>query len=93
MQAAIDRLTDRNELLQTSIEDLTDTIKQSPIGMDPEVCAHVFEKFFQGDPSHSKQGYGVGLAIVQRVVTLTGGSVSVTSEPGKGSCFTVTLPR
>ena len=69
------------------------TVADTGIGMKPEVCARVFDKFFQGDPSHSKQGYGVGLAIVRRVVTLTGGSVSVTSTPGHGSCFTVLLPR
>ena len=79
--------------MQVRLQEVRVSVSDTGIGMDPEVCAHVFEKFFQGDPSHSKQGYGVGLAIVQRVVTLTGGSVSVTSEPGKGSCFTVTLPR
>ena len=61
-------------------------------GMSEEVRAHIFEKFFQGDPSRAKRGNGIGLAVVKRVVTLCGGSVEVESEIGQGSTFRVTLP-
>ena len=61
--------------------------------MSDEVRARVFEKFYQGDPSHAHAGYGVGLALVKRVVDLMEGSVSVKSREGCGSCFTVKLPR
>ena len=59
--------------------------------MSPEVQKHIFDKFYQGDRSHSGNGNGLGLALVQRILLLVGGSVEVSSEVGKGSCFTVTL--
>ncbi len=68
------------------------TILDSGIGMTEEVRAHVFEKFYQGDPSHAKKGYGIGLAVANRVVLLCGGRIDVESEIGKGSRFTVMLP-
>lgn len=69
------------------------SVTDTGIGMTPEVLSHVFEKFYQGDTSHNKQGYGVGLAVVHRAVTLCGGAVEVESTPGAGSCFRVILPR
>lgn len=68
------------------------SIRDTGIGMSPEVRAHIFEKFYQADPSHHGTGYGIGLTMVKRSVTLCGGSVSVESEEGKGSVFTVILP-
>ena len=67
-------------------------IKDSGEGMTADVKERIFEKFFQGDSSHSTSGNGIGLNIVQRIVTLAGGSVSVESEPHKGAKFTVYLP-
>ncbi len=68
-------------------------IADSGIGMSEETKSRIFEKFYQGDTSHSGLGNGIGLNIVQRIVTLAGGSISVESEPDKGSKFTVTLPK
>ena len=62
------------------------------IGMNEETMSRIFEKFYQGDTSHSRAGNGIGLNIVGRVVTLAGGSISVESEYGAGSTFTVILP-
>ena len=61
-------------------------------GMTDEVKARIFEKFYQGDSSHATKGNGIGLNIVQRIVTLAGGRVEVESAPQKGSTFTVILP-
>lgn len=68
------------------------SVTDSGIGMPDEIRAHIFEKFYQGDSSHSKKGYGIGLAVVQRVLKLCGGTVEVYSSPGEGSCFRVLLP-
>lgn len=61
-------------------------------GMDEQTQAHIFDRFYQGDTSHTKAGNGLGLAIVKRIVKLCDGTVTVESEVGKGSKFTVSLP-
>ena len=60
--------------------------------MPPEVQAHIFDKFYQGDTSHKKKGNGLGLALVRRIVTLYNGSIEVDSLPGAGSTFRIFLP-
>ena len=61
-------------------------------GMDRKTREHLFEPYFQGDTSRARQGLGLGLSSCKRIAELCGCTIRVESEPGKGSCFTVTLP-
>jgi two-component system OmpR family sensor kinase len=63
-------------------------------GLAPADAARVFERFYRVDASRSRQsgGAGLGLAIVQAIVTAHGGRVTLTTEPGQGATFTVGLP-
>src|SRR5437762_3166503 len=69
-------------------------VADTGIGMTPEQQAKLFEEFTQADSSTARQygGTGLGLAITRRLAHMMGGDVTVASEPGKGSVFTVRLP-
>jgi len=69
-------------------------VADSGIGMTPEQMNKLFEEFVQADQTTARRfgGTGLGLAITRKLCTMMGGDVSVTSESGKGSTFTVRLP-
>ena len=61
----------------------------------PEAQAHVFDRFYRADSSHNRenQGNGLGLAIARTIVGAHRGRICVSSAPGEGTTFTVTLPE
>jgi len=67
------------------------TVADEGPGVSAEMQKHIFDKFYQGENSHTQMGNGLGLAIVRRIVELHGGSVKVSSDGKKGSVFTVEL--
>lgn len=68
-------------------------IKDEGIGMDKHTKDRMFEKFFKGDTSHSKEGAGLGLALVKRIIDLHQGVIEVESEPGNGTAIKLTFPN
>lgn len=68
------------------------TIEDNGPGIRPEDMERIFDKFYQSDNSHQEDGNGLGLALVKRIVTENGGSITVENRPEGGSCFRVSLP-
>jgi signal transduction histidine kinase/DNA-binding response OmpR family regulator len=67
------------------------TVEDNGIGMSKDVAEHAFELFYQGNITN-QQGSGLGLSLSKELISLHGGSISVNSKPGKGTCFEIKLP-
>jgi signal transduction histidine kinase len=83
-------------ILQASASEIEVTVRDSGVGMEPDVLPHIFERFRQGDsgPRRAYGGLGLGLAIVRHLADMHGGSVRAESPGvGRGASFIVTLPR
>ena len=78
---------------ETTEEKIIVKVSDTGCGMSEENIKHIFDKFYQGDTSHSKEGNGLGMAMVKRVIDLVNGDICVESIQGKGSTFIVSLPK
>jgi signal transduction histidine kinase len=67
-------------------------IRDSGIGIPADEIPHIWDRLFRGDVSRTERGLGLGLSLVKAIVEAHGGTVTVQSEPGRGSTFTVSLP-
>ena len=70
------------------------TVEDRGLGIALKIVTHMFEPFYRGREAVSQQiqGSGLGLNLVVRIAEAHGGRVTLTSEPGKGSTFTLSLP-
>jgi signal transduction histidine kinase len=82
-----------NMSLTDSDTEIIFTIQDDGVGMSEETIRHIFDKFYQGDESHTTTGNGLGLSLVKSIVSLCEGTIQVKSELGSGSAFTVVLPK
>lgn len=65
------------------------SVENTGSGISSEDISHIFERFYKADTSRSDNSFGLGLAIAKSVTERNGGTISVTSEPGAATCFTV----
>jgi two-component system sensor histidine kinase/response regulator len=80
-------ISSKDKILEIAVSD-------TGIGIPPDALGYIFEEFRQVEGSHQKQkGTGLGLSITKRLTELLGGTICVESEVGKGSVFTVQIPK
>ena len=78
---------------RTTADEIIITIKDEGIGISPQELPYVFDSFHRGKGAEQKEGFGLGLASVKAIVEGHGGRITVKSEPGKGSAFSIFLPK
>lgn len=83
-------------ILDGGKDDVRLRVEDDGCGISPEDLPHLFTKFYRAEPDAGRRrvkGTGLGLNIAQKAARALGGSISVASEPGRGTTFTVTLPK
>ncbi len=68
------------------------SVRDTGIGIAADDLDHVFDRFYKADRAHNEPGTGLGLSIAQIIAEQMGAELTVKSEPGKGSCFTLSMP-
>jgi two-component system phosphate regulon sensor histidine kinase PhoR len=70
-------------------------VRDTGVGMAADVVPHVMERFYRADPARSPaiQGVGLGLSLVKWIVDRHHGSITIDSQPGRGSSFTVKIKK
>ena len=68
------------------------TVQDTGIGIEPEHLPRIFDVFYRVDTARSTSGFGTGLTIANRVITLHGGGIEISSEPGNGTTVDMTFP-
>ncbi len=68
-------------------------VRDTGEGIDPEALPRIWDRLYRADPSRSRPGLGLGLSVVRAIARAHGGDVAVESEPGRGSVFTITVPK
>ncbi|WAG55697.1 HAMP domain-containing histidine kinase [Clostridium estertheticum] len=76
-----------------TLDDIAFKISNDGNGMDDNTLKHIFDKFYQGDRSHTSPGNGLGLSIVKRIVELSSGEIAVESKLNQDTTFTIKLPK
>lgn len=79
--------------LADGAKNITVTVADEGMGMSEETRKHIFDKFYQGDLSHSTAGNGLGLTIAQKIVHLHDGTISAASSESSGTILKVELPK
>jgi len=74
-------------------DEIVTTVRDTGIGIPPEELPRVWERLYRGDKSRSERGLGLGLSLVKAIVEAHKGHVEVSSEPGRGSVFSIYLPN
>ncbi|MBL8697028.1 MAG: PAS domain S-box protein [Alphaproteobacteria bacterium] len=78
--------------VKVNAEQVTTTIRDFGLGISPEDRPQLFQRFYRAATAQGIAGTGIGLYLVKELVRLHGGTIEVTSELGRGSVFTITLP-
>lgn len=89
------KFTPQNGIIYVSLKDGAVKIADTGCGIPQEELPHIFERFYKADKARDRSlgGNGLGLSIVKKILDLHGWSVTVESEPGKGTIFTITLSK
>lgn len=79
--------------LKTEVSRIIFTVEDSGAGLSEESLKHIFDKFYQADSSHKQEGNGLGLALVKRILLISGGEIFAENRKAGGAKFTVVLNK